>query len=62
MATNKEEKKRRRRENNIKSRGLVVLPYIQGTSESVQRIMKKYSISMHSHETPYNSKMHVSPP
>ncbi len=45
MKTSKENKRKRRKEVKDKNNGLVVIPYIQGISESFSRVLKKHNVS-----------------
>ncbi len=45
MNTSKEDKRKRRKQVKDKNKGLVVMPYIQGISESFNRVLKKHNVS-----------------
>ncbi len=45
MSRNKEKKIKNRKEKNGKSRGMVVIPYVKGISEALDRIYRKHNIS-----------------
>ena len=43
--TNKGNKSKKSEKNNSQSKGMVVLPYVQGTFENLQRVYRKYNIA-----------------
>ena len=43
--TNKGSKSKKSKNNNNQSKGMVVLPYVQGTSEKLQRVYRKHNIA-----------------
>ncbi len=45
MNTSKEDKRKREKQVKDKNKGLVVMPYIQGISESFNRVLKKHNVS-----------------
>ncbi len=54
----KEQKEKNRKDKKDKSNGLVVIPYVQGVSEPIEHIFKKYDIS--TAMRPYLNIHHVS--
>ena len=60
MVNKSQPKEKKRRVNNAKSRGSVVVPYVEGVSERFSRILKGYNIStaMKPHSTLRNQLVH----